>query len=120
LRVAPQGHHILNLAWGAPAPYAPLGDNWDRLKPSYTEAALGVLEREVMPDIRDHLKVVEVSTPLDYERRLLSPQGAMYGLFLDFFSSAMFRPHPRSRVIKNLYLAGASTGMGGGIPTTLA
>lgn len=118
--LAPQGHHILNLAWGAPAPYAPLGDNWDRLKPAFTEAAIGVLEREVMPDIRDHLQVVEAATPLDFERMLLLPRGAIYGLFLDLFSAAMFRPHPRSRVVKNLYLAGASTGMGGSLPTTLA
>jgi len=118
--LAPQGHHILNLAWGAPAPYAPLGDNWDRLKPAFTEAAIGVLEREVMPDIRDHLQVVEVATPLDFERMLLLPRGAIYGLFLDLFSAAMFRPHSRSRVVKNLYLAGASTGMGGSLPTTLA
>jgi phytoene desaturase len=118
--LAPEGHHILNLAVGGPAPYAPLGDNWDRLKPSFTETAIGVLEREVMPDIREHLQVVEVSTPLDLERKLLCPHGAIYGLFLDLFTSAMFRPNPRSRVIKNLYLAGASTGLGGSLPTTLA
>jgi phytoene desaturase len=118
--MAPEGHHVFNFVWGGPAPYAPLGDNWDRLKPAFTEEAIGVLEREVMPDIRDHLKVVEVSTPLDYERRLLTPQGGYYGLFLDIFSSAMFRPNPRSRIIKNLYLAGSSTCLGGGVPTTLA
>ncbi|MBC7253394.1 MAG: NAD(P)/FAD-dependent oxidoreductase [Actinobacteria bacterium] len=118
--LAPEGCHTLNFVWGGPAPYALLGDNWDRLKPSFIEEALGVLEKEVMRDISDHIKVVEVSTPLDFERRLLSPQGAIYGLFLDFLSSAMFRPHPRSRVIENLYLAGASTGLGGGVPTTLA
>ncbi len=73
-----------------------------------------------MPDIRDHLQVVEAATPLDFERMLLLPRGAIYGLFLDLFSAAMFRPHPRSRVVKNLYLAGASTGMGGSLPTTLA
>ncbi len=118
--LAPEGHHVVNFVWGGPAPYGLLGDNWDRLKPAFTEEALKVFESEVMPDLHDHLKVVEVSTPLDFERRLLTPQGAIYGLFLDFFSSAMFRPHPRSRVVKNLYLAGASVGLGGGVPTTIA
>ncbi len=118
--LAPEGHHILSFAWRGPAPYAPLGENWDRLRESLGDGAIRVLEREVMPDIRKHIEVVEVSTPLDFERRLLCPQGAVYGLFFDLFSAAMFRPHPRSRVVRNLYLAGASTCLGGGVPTALA
>ena len=31
----------------------------------------------------------------------------------------MFRPSMRSRVFKGLYLAGASTHFGGGVPTTI-
>lgn len=118
--LAPEGHHVLNFVWGGPNPYAPLGDNWDRLKPAIKEAAVKELERMVMPDITDHIKVLEVSTPLDFERRLLSPHGAIYGLFLDITSMSLFRPNPRSRVVKDLYLSGASTCMGGGVPTTLA
>jgi phytoene desaturase len=118
--LAPEGHHVLNFVWGGPYPYAPLGDNWDRLKPAIKESAVKELERIVMPDIADHIKVMEVSTPLDFERRLLSPQGAIYGLFLDITTMSLFRPNPRSRVVKDLYLSGASTCMGGGVPTTLA
>ncbi len=118
--MAPPGCHSLNFVYGGLAPYNLMGDNWDRCRNAFTEEALGVLEREVMPDVRDHIRVLDTSTPLDFERRLLTPQGAIYGLFLDFFSAVMFRPHPRSRVIKGLYLAGASTGLGGGVPTTLA
>ena len=35
---------------------------------------------------------IEVSTPLDFERRLLHPQGGIYGLFSDMTTLAMFRP----------------------------
>jgi phytoene desaturase len=118
--LAPEGHHILNFLCNAPAPYAPLGDNWDRLKPWYKEEAIKELEHYVLPGIREHIKVIEVSTPLDFERRLLSPQGSIYGLFSDMTTLAMFRPHSRSRAVKNLYLAGASTHLGGGVPTTIA
>jgi phytoene desaturase len=118
--MAPPGCHSLNFVYGGLAPYNLAGDNWDRIKHLFTEEALGVMEREVMPDLRDHIVVMDTSTPLDFERRLLSPQGAIYGLFLDFFSAVMFRPHPRSRAFRGLYLAGASTGLGGGVPTTLA
>lgn len=78
------------------------------------------MEEVIQPDIGDHIDTMFISTPLDFERRLLNPSGAIYGLFLDITTSAMFRPNPRSRAIKNLYLAGASTGLGGGVPTTIA
>jgi phytoene desaturase len=118
--LAPDGHHILNFLCNAPAPYAPLGDNWDRLKDWYREEALKELERYVLPDVRDHLKLMEVSTPLDFERRLLQPQGSIYGLFSDLTTLAMFRPNSRSRAVRNLYLTGSSTHLGGGVPTTIA
>ncbi len=118
--LAPEGHHILNFLCNAPAPYAPLGDNWDRLKESYKEDALRELETYVLPDVRDHITIMDISTPLDFERRLLSPQGSIYGLFSDITSLALLRPHPRSRAIKNFYLTGSSTHLGGGVPTTLA
>jgi len=70
--------------------------------------------------MRDHIELMEVSTPLDFERRLLSPQGSIYGLFSDVTTLAMFRPRARSKAIKNLYLTGSSTHYGGGIPTTIA
>ncbi len=67
----------------------------------------------MLPDVRDHIKYIEVSTPLDFERRLLSPQGSIYGLFSDMTSLALFRPHARSRAIKNLYLTGSLHPPGG-------
>lgn len=118
--LAPQGHHVLNFLCNAPVPYAPLGDNWDRIKDWYREEAVEELERRVLPGIRGHITYLDVSTPLDFERRLLSPQGSIYGLFSDMTSLALFRPHARSRAIRNLYLTGSSTHLGGGVPTTIA
>jgi phytoene desaturase len=118
--LAPEGKHILNFLCNAPAPYAPLGDNWDRLKGWYQEAAIQELERHVLPDVREHIEYIQVSTPLDFERRLLHPQGGIYGLFSDVTSLAMFRPRSRSKAVKNLYLTGSSTHLGGGVPTTIA
>ncbi len=118
--LAPQGHHVLNFLCNAPVPYAPLGDNWDRIKDRYREEAIEELERRVLPGIRGHITYLDASTPLDFERRLLSPQGSIYGLFSDMTSLALFRPHARSRAIRNLYLTGSSTHLGGGVPTTIA
>ena len=84
------------------------------------EEALEDLKRFVLPDAEDHLDYLEVATPQDFERRLLSPQGAIYGLLSDLTTLAMFRMNNRSRVVKGLYLAGASTHIGGGVPTSVA
>ncbi|MFW6113633.1 MAG: phytoene desaturase family protein, partial [Actinomycetota bacterium] len=85
--LAPEGHHVLNFMCNAPAPYAPLGDNWDRIKNWYREEAVKNLER-IVPGVGNHITYMEVSTPLDFERRLLSPQGSIYGLFSDMTSLA--------------------------------
>lgn len=118
--LAPEGHHILSWICNAPAPYSPVGDAWDRIKPWYMEQAVKELETFVLPDARDHVKILHCSTPLDFERRLLHPEGGIYGLFSDLTSLAMFRMGTRSRAIKNLYLTGASTHFGGGVPTSVA
>jgi phytoene desaturase len=118
--LAPEGKHILNFLCNAPAPYSPKGDSWDRLKGWYREAAIKELETYVLPDVRDHIEYMEVSTPLDFERRLLHPEGGIYGLFSDMTSLAMFRPRSRSKAVRNLYLTGSSTHLGGGVPTTVA
>ena len=118
--LAPDGHHILSWICNAPAPYSPLGENWDLIKDWYGEKAIGELERYALPGARDHLTKLLVSTPLDFERRLLHPEGGIYGLFSDMTSLAMFRMRNRSLAVKNLYLTGASTHFGGGVPTSVA
>ncbi len=118
--LAPDGNHILSWICNAPAPYSPLGDNWDLIKDWYGEKALQELEKYALPDAREHVTKLMVSTPLDFERRLLHPEGGIYGLFSDMTSLAMFRMRNRSLAVKNLYITGASTHFGGGVPTSVA
>ena len=61
-----------------------------------------------------------VTTPLDFRDRLLSPHGAGFSLQPLLRQSAWFRPHNRSEDIKNLYLVGAGTHPGAGMPAVLA
>ena len=88
-------------------------------KQPFLEGAIDYLTEKAMPDLADHVKVAEVITPLDYERWLLHPGGAIYGLQQDVTNQIVFRPNSRSRSIRGLYLAGASTHPGGGVPTTI-
>ena len=118
--LAPKGHHIVNFIYNGPVPYAPIGTNWDRLKPQYMEEAINFFDRVFSPGIKKHITFAKVSTPLDFERRLLAPRGCIYGLDFDILTVGPMRPRSRSWAVKNLYLVGASTHMSGGIPTVMS
>ena len=100
-------------------PYDLEGTDWDREKQPFLERSIEYLTRNAVPGLADHVKVAEVITPLDYERRLLHPGGAIYGLQEDLSAQVVFRPNSRSRSISGLYLAGASTHPGGGVPVVI-
>jgi phytoene dehydrogenase-like protein len=81
---------------------------------------LDFVDQTLWPGIRDQVVYKNISTPVDFERRLLSPEGAVYALQNDIPSSMVFRPSNRSKSIEGLYLAGASTHPGGGVPMVIA
>ncbi len=116
--MAPEGHHVLNIILAGP--YHLSRGDWDRDKKSYGQRQLEMLSASAIPGLADHVKVMEVATPKDYERRLLTPEGAFLGLDMDLPASTVFRPSARSKSIKGLYLAGASTHPGGGVPTVIS
>jgi phytoene desaturase len=55
-------------------------------------------------------------TPRDFERDLRAKHGAAFSLAPDLLQSAWFRPHNRDARIPGLYLAGAGTHPGAGVP----
>ena len=116
--MAPEGHHVLNIVLAGP--YRIKEIDWDRDKVAYAERQLELLSERAIPGLADHVKVMDVSTPRDFERRLLTPEGAILGLDMDLPSSTVFRPAARSKCIKGLYLAGASTHPGGGVPSVIS
>ncbi|NPV60784.1 MAG: NAD(P)/FAD-dependent oxidoreductase [Actinobacteria bacterium] len=115
--LAPEGHHCLNLV--SFAPYDLADGDWDRDREKYLDTMLGLLEKNFNLKLRDHIQVAKVNTPKDFERLLLHPRGAVYGLQSDITCTAAFRPSARSRVLRGLYLTGASTHLGGGVAPTI-
>ncbi len=116
--LAPEGKHILNLI---PEGFYNLATaSWDEEKPRFVERTIANLSRSAIPGLKDHLTVVDCATPLDFERRLLLPGGAIYCFQQDLPAQAVFRPAARSKSVAGLYLAGSSTHPGGGVPTTIA
>ena len=61
-----------------------------------------------------------VTTPRDFQDRLLSFKGAGFGLEPVLLQSAWFRPHNRSEDIERLYLVGAGTHPGAGVPGVIS
>jgi len=116
--LAPKGKHVLNLI---PEGFYNLKQgNWDDIKEEFIERSLEYYDSFAIPGLKDHVKYVDCATPLDYERRLRLPQGAIYALQQDLTAQAVFRPAARSKNIGGLYLTGSSTHPGGGVPTTIA
>ena len=58
-------------------------------------------------------------TPQDFQDRLCSFRGAGFGLEPLLTQSAWFRPHNRSEDVEGLYMVGAGTHPGAGVPGVL-
>ena len=58
-----------------------------------------------VPGLAEHVQVAEFSTPADFAKRLLSPEGAIHAR-QDVPHSICFRPAAKSKSIKGLYLVG--------------
>jgi phytoene desaturase len=61
-----------------------------------------------------------VTTPLDFQSRLLSYRGAGFSFEPVLRQSAWFRPHNRSEDVAGLYIVGAGTHPGAGVPGVLS
>ncbi len=116
--MAPEGRHSMNVILAGP--YRLSGSDWDTEKHRLAERAIEYLSKGAVPGLADHVTTLEYATPLDFERRLLIPEGAFLAFEMNMLALAAFRPSARSRSVKNLYLVGSSTHPGGGVPTTVA
>ena len=68
----------------------------------------------------DALATSFLMTPEDFQDRLLSFRGAGFSFEPRLQQSAWFRPHNRSEDVQHLYLVGAGTHPGAGIPGVLS
>ncbi len=89
--------------------------DWQRLAPQYADAILESLEA-FLPDLRRHVVTRSLTTPLDFERDLGAYQGNGFSVAPLLTQSAWFRPHNRDERVPGLYIAGAGTHPGAGVP----
>jgi phytoene desaturase len=101
----------------SPVPHLGNADiDWDRVGADYAERILAYLEAQAMPGLRAHVTVKRWMTPRDFERELGAHHGNGFSLAPVLWQSAYLRPHNRDRRIPGLYLVGAGTHPGAGMP----
>jgi phytoene desaturase len=103
----------------SPVPHLDSGTRWADHAEAYRKAVERRLEETVLPGLSGHVVSSHVMTPQDFQDRLLSFKGAAFGLEPLLLQSAWFRPHNRSEDVENLYMVGASTHPGAGVPGVL-
>ncbi len=91
------------------------GTDWAQEAERYKAKVAAVLEK-LIPGFRDHLTTEVVFTPETFRDRYLSPLGAGFSLEPRILQSAWFRPHNISEEARGLYLVGAGTHPGAGVP----
>lgn len=100
----------------SPVPNLQSGTDWSATAEHYRRKIEKRLEETVLPDLSRHIVTSRIATPVDFRDRLLSWQGAAFALEPKLFQSAWFRPHNKSEELENLYLCGAGTHPGAGLP----
>ncbi|MDX2265695.1 MAG: phytoene desaturase family protein [Hyphomicrobiales bacterium] len=80
---------------------------------------VAALDRTMLPGLKQHITADFYMTPEDFQSRYLSVAGAGFSVAPHFTQSAWFRFHNQAEGIKGLYLTGAGTHPGAGLPGVL-
>ena len=115
--VAPSGCDTFYVL--SPVPHLQSGTDWAQQAEPYRQAVCLRLEETLLPGLSQHVISSHVMTPQNFQDDLLSFKGAAFGLEPLLLQSAWFRPHNRSEDVENLFMVGASTHPGAGVPGVL-
>ncbi len=100
----------------SPVPHLGKADvDWKQQGAAYAEKILAALERH-MPGLREHVVVKRWFTPQDFQSELGAFQGSAFSCAPTLTQSAWFRVHNRDPDIPGLYMVGAGTHPGAGVP----
>jgi phytoene desaturase len=116
--VAPPGHDTFYVL--SPVPHLQSGVDWSVAAEPYRQAIAQSLHNTTMPGFEQHITESFITTPQDFQDRLLSFRGAAFGPEPVLTQSAWFRPHNKSEDIAGLFMVGASTHPGAGMPGVIA
>jgi len=90
--------------------------DWHAVGPLIEKRVLDEVGRRLIPDIHDRIVTKFHYAPRDFALDLNAHLGSAFSLEPLLTQSAWFRPHNRDDKIRNLYIVGAGTHPGAGIP----
>lgn len=113
--LAPAGHSAYYVL--APVPHLGAAEiDWAVEGPRYRDKILDHLGATAIPRLRETLVTTRILTPQGFADELNSHLGSAFSLEPILTQSAFFRCHNRDDKISNLYLVGAGTHPGAGVP----
>jgi phytoene desaturase len=116
--VAPDGCDAFYVL--APVPNLRGETDWATMAEPYRKKIEDFLSASILPGLDKAVVTSRIMTPLDFQNRLLSVDGAAFGMEPVLTQSAWFRPHNLSEDIDNMFLVGAGTHPGAGLPGVLS
>lgn len=113
--LAPEGGESFYVL--APVPH--LGHkpvDWNTVGPKFADKILSYLDEKYIPGLKKEIVVQKIFTPADFKSELNAHLGSAFSLEPTLTQSAWFRPHNRDEKLSNMYIVGAGTHPGAGIP----
>lgn len=104
----------------SPVPNLQSGVNWDDIRDDYAQKIIRALEETIMPGLSDTIVEQFDMTPKEFSHDYLSVQGAGFSIAPTLTQSAWFRFHNKAEGVDNLYLCGAGTHPGAGLPGVIS
>ena len=116
--VAPEGCEAFYVL--SPVPHLGAGVDWGVAAKPYRDAIVRFLEDQYLPELSTNIIAEHFIDPRHFADELNSYRGAAFSFQPTLTQSAWFRPHNRSEDFDNLYLVGAGTHPGAGLPGVLS
>ena len=115
--IAPAGHDIFYVLAPVPNLRAPIA--WETAAPRLRDRLVAMLAERALPGLDGDIVAERWMTPRDFAADYRSRHGAGFSIAPLLTQSAWFRFHNRSEEIDGLYLVGAGTHPGAGLPGVL-
>ncbi len=109
-------------SWYVLSPVPHLGGDvdWEKTAQEYRDRIMAYLEERYMPGLSKHIVSERRVDPRYFRDAMSSHLGSAFSVEPTLMQSAWMRPHNVSEDIPNLYLAGAGTHPGAGLPGVIS
>jgi phytoene desaturase len=104
----------------SPVPNLQGNVDWSTAAEPYRRSIEKSLNDGVMPGLTGSIISSRMLNPENFSANYLSMHGAGFGFAPRLTQSAWFRPHNKSEEVENLFLVGASTHPGAGVPGVIS